>query len=90
MIHHREEQDVEPLYQLAFGKRPRGELYDLNEDPHYMNNVAGDPKYANVRQSLEEQLMRILETQNDPRLMEQPCRYEYEPYAGPLDPDWHM
>ena len=90
MIHHREEQDVEPLYQLAFGKRPREELYDLNEDPHYMNNVADDPKYANVRQSLEERLLGILETQNDPRLMEQPCRFENEPYAGPLDPDWRM
>ena len=43
MIHHREDHDVEPLYDLAFGKRPREELYDLNEDPHYMNNVADDP-----------------------------------------------
>ena len=90
MIHHREEQDVEPLYQLAFGKRPREELYDLNDDPDYMNNVADDPKYANVRRSLEARLMGILEEQNDPRLMEQPCRFEYEPYAGPLDPDWRM
>ena len=90
MIHHREEQDVEPLYQLAFGKRPREELYDLNDDPDYMNNVADDPKYANVRRSLEARLMGILEEQNDPRLMEQSCRFEYEPYAGPLDPDWRM
>lgn len=92
MIHHREEQDVEPLYQLAFGKRPREELYDLNEDPHYMNNVADDPAYANVRQAMEERLTGILKTENDPRLTEQPCRYEFEPYAGPLaefqKPDW--
>ena len=26
MIHHRDEDDIEPLYQLAFGKRPREEL----------------------------------------------------------------
>ena len=83
MIHHREELDVEPLYDLAFGKRPREELYDLNEDPHYMNNVADDPKYANVRGQMEARLHRILEEQDDPRLMEQPCRYELEPYAGP-------
>ena len=83
MIHHREDHDVEPLYDLAFGKRPREELYDLNEDPDYMNNVADDPAYANVKRQLEGRLIALLEAQNDPRLMEQPCRYEYEPYAGP-------
>ena len=71
------------LYQLGFGKRPREELYDLNEDPHYMNNVAADPAYANIRGELEGRLLGILKHQNDPRLMEQPCRYEFEPYAGP-------
>lgn len=82
MIHHREDHDVEPLYELAFGKRPREELYDLNEDPHYMNNVADDPAYANVRSQLEGRLTAVLRAQDDPRLMEQPCRYEFEPYAG--------
>ena len=84
MIHHREEHDVEPLYQLAFGKRPREELYDLNNDPHYMLNVADDPAYANIRNTMQERLFKVLREQNDPRLMEQPCRYELEPYAGPL------
>lgn len=84
MIHHREDLDVEPLFELGFGKRPREELYDLNEDPDYMNNVATDPKYANVKGQLEARLKLLLEEQDDPRLMEQPCRYEFEPYAGPL------
>ena len=83
MVHHREDHDVEPLYELAFGKRPREELYDLNEDPDYMNNVAEDPAYANVRSQLAGRLLAVLEEQDDPRLMEQPCRYEFEPYAGP-------
>ncbi len=83
MIHHREDRDVEPLYDLAFGKRPREELYDLSEDPDYLVNVAGDPAYANVRGQMEARLLKILEEQDDPRLMEQPCRYEFEPYAGP-------
>ncbi len=92
MIHHREEQDVEPLYQLAFGKRPREELYDLSEDPDYLHNLADDPSYDNVRKSLEQRLLELLRAENDPRLTEQPCRYEFEPYAGPLQefqkPDW--
>ena len=82
MIHHREDLDVEPLFQLGFGKRPREELYDLKEDPHYLRNVADDPAYANIKGQMEARLKQVLEEQDDPRLMEQPCRYEYEPYAG--------
>jgi hypothetical protein len=37
---------------------------------------------------MEARLLSILETEDDPRLMEQPCRYEYEPYAGPVDKAW--
>ena len=88
MIHHREEDDVEPLYALAFGKRPREELYDLERDPDYLDNVADDPDYASVRERMEARLLGILAQQDDPRLMEQPCRYEYEPYAGPVDRAW--
>ena len=83
MIHHREDLDVEPLFELGFGKRPREELYDLREDPHYMRNVATDAAYANVRGQLEARLLALLEAENDPRLMEQPCRYELEPYTAP-------
>ena len=88
LVTHREEHDVEPLYDLAFGKRPREELYDLKSDPDYMNNVAGEPDYNHVRADLESRLLAILEAENDPRLMEQPCRYEYEPYAGKVPKVW--
>ena len=88
MIHNREQDDVEPLYQLGFGKRPREELYDLGKDPDYMNNVATDPQYEPVRARMEARLMVILEEQNDPRLMEQPCRFELEPYAGPVTEEY--
>ena len=49
MVLHREDLDVEPLYQLAFGKRPREELYDLRSDPDYMHNLAADASYEDVR-----------------------------------------
>ena len=29
-----------------FGKRPAEELYDMEKDPHQVNNLATDPKYA--------------------------------------------
>jgi uncharacterized sulfatase len=88
LVTHREEQDVEPLYDLAFGKRPREELYDLQYDPDYLNNVADEAAYAEVKAELAARLKGVLEEHDDPRLTEQPCRYEYEPYAGKVPQVW--
>jgi uncharacterized sulfatase len=88
LITHREEDDVEPLYNLAFGKRPREELYDLENDPDYLNNVAYHDAYADVKSELVLRLTKVLEEYDDPRLTEQPCRYEYEPYAGKVPGVW--
>ena len=89
MIQHREDLDVEPLFDLGFGKRPREELYDLNTDPHYMHNVAYDESYQCIKKQLETRLMNVLKENNDPRIIgedgdERKCRFEYEPYAGPI------
>ena len=88
MVTKREDLDVEPLYDLAVGKRPRAELYDLRNDPDYLTNVAGDPAYQEVQARMEARLLAILEANDDPRLTEDPCRYELEPYAGPPDTNW--
>jgi uncharacterized sulfatase len=86
MIHHRNEDNVQLLYRLAFDKRPYEELYDLRSDPDYMVNVAEDAAYAGMRRELHDRLMRVLSENNDPRVTENPCRYEHAPYAGPLQP----
>lgn len=84
MINHREDEDIEPLYHLSFGKRPQEELYDLRKDPDYMNNVAMDPLYQEIRRLLKERLFSVLTLNDDPRVTEEPCWFEYPPYAGPL------
>ena len=84
MIHHRSEQNVQRAFDLGFGKRPQEELYDLKNDPHYMNNIANDSKYAEVKTELSDKLMHILREQKDPRVVETPCRFEHAPYAGPV------
>jgi uncharacterized sulfatase len=58
---------VEPLYHLAFGKRPREELYDLQRDPDYMNNVAQDSAYAEARENLQQRLIAVLQQYDDPQ-----------------------
>lgn len=82
VIQHRMTSTVEPCFQLWFGKRPSEELYDLQVDPHQMNNVAGKLPYAEVRRQLEQRLRSILVAQRDPRLVEHPCRFELEPFAA--------
>ncbi len=85
MIHHRAKKDMRELFEIGFGKRPQEELYDLRVDPHYMNNIADDPEYDPIREELAANLMRTLREQNDPRLVESPCRFERAPYAGPVE-----
>ena len=83
MINNRKKESVIPLYNLAFRKRPGEELFDLNVDPHYMNNVAYDLDYADIKETLSEKLHTVLVASNDPRVREKsPCKFELEPYAG--------
>jgi uncharacterized sulfatase len=55
------------LFDLAFGKRGAEELYDVRRDPYQMNNLAGDPKYAAVKNELALSLENQLRQTGDPR-----------------------
>ncbi len=81
MIHHRGEEGVRELFEMGFGRFPAEELYDLRADPHYMNNVAERPEYADVRERLSLQLLAVLREQGDPRVAETPCRFERPPFT---------
>ncbi len=67
-------------YDLAFGKRPAEELYDLKADPDQINNVAADPKYAATRKELGERLIKVLKDAGDPR-MDAECKFEKSPFT---------
>jgi hypothetical protein len=61
MMEHRGE--CERLFDLAFGKRPLEELYDLNSDPNQFTNVADQGGCADVKAGLWERLeARMTET----------------------------
>lgn len=59
------------LFELAFGKRPAEELYDVKDDPYQMNNLAGEPRYARVRKELALLLQQELKRTKDPRALGQ-------------------
>ena len=88
MIYNRAEEDVKPLFELGFGKRPQEELYDLRKDPDYMQNVAYESEYEQIRADLNSRLMSVLKEQDDPRITESPPRFEQPPFAGPVSEEW--
>ncbi len=80
VVDHRADPKYSRFYELAFGKRPAEELYDLDHDPHQLTNVAAQEEYAEVKQKLAAQLTAELKATNDPRIVgggEQFDRYPY-------------
>jgi len=77
-------------YALCFGKRPAEELYDLSQDPHQINNVAADPKYAETKRQLSARLMKLLNATGDPRAVGRGEEFDEYPYYGgaPKHPDF--
>jgi hypothetical protein len=82
VIEHRNEPENRIYYDYAFAKRPEEELFDLRTDPDYMTNVADDPDYAAIKMNLSRDLMGTLVTENDPRVIEDPIRFEHPPYTN--------
>lgn len=56
-------------YNLAFGKRPMEELYDIVDDPQCMKNLACVPQYQDIKASMWKQLEAFLIESKDPRLL---------------------
>jgi uncharacterized sulfatase len=81
LVTHRNEPQWKWHYEFAFGKRPGEELYDLKKDPDQVNNVAADPAYAKQKQQLSERLTKLLTEAGDPRVTEQPVRFENPPFT---------
>ena len=55
-------------WELAFGKRPAEELYDLKQDPDCLHNLADDPNRRSLKELLRRQMERELRAQGDPRM----------------------
>lgn len=58
----------ERFYDIAFGKRPAEELYDLHRDPDCLRNVAPEARYAKEKAGLAGRLLAVLRQAGDPRL----------------------
>ncbi len=59
------------LFDLAFGKRPAEELYDVVRDPYNLKNLAAEPSYAEAKRQLVKRLDEYLVRTLDPRAVGQ-------------------
>jgi len=78
------DQHVDPKYKKyydwCFAKRPAWELYDLTADPDQLNNLAGNPQYAEIEAELHDKLFRELKAAADPRVLGQTEIFDNIPY----------
>lgn len=85
LVEHCNDPKWKTLFEHAYGKRPREELFDLKKDPHQMHNVATDPAYAEVVKDLRKRLLAELTKSGDPRMKNDGEYFENPPLAGPLE-----
>ena len=67
---------MRPFFDIAYGRRPAIELYDLNADPHQQTNLADRTETTEVQSRLMTQLMDELKRTDDPRLVDNGRFYE--------------
>lgn len=82
LLEHREESEFAKFFQLAFGKRPAEELYDLSKDPHQIVNIADRPEYATAKKRMQRTLDRWMRDTKDPRATSDDDPWDRYPYFG--------
>lgn len=82
LVDHRNDPMWQPTFELAYGKRPAEELYDLKVDPQQINNLAAELGYQAVRETLRNRLLNELRQTGDPRLVDDGAFFENPPLSG--------
>jgi arylsulfatase A-like enzyme len=72
-------------YRLCFGKRPSEELYRIDKDGECLTNLADDPKYADVKNRLYQEMAEMLRKDEDPRILGRGEVFETYKYLGNRD-----
>lgn len=80
--------NFDDFYRMSFGKRPAEELYVVQQDPDNLNNVAMDPKYAELKRRLRERMEEMLRSEGDPRILGHSDFFDTIEYTGPKRHSW--
>jgi arylsulfatase A-like enzyme len=60
---------IDEYWQMNFGKRSGEELYDIEQDPFCLTNLADNEEYQIIKTRLSGELKEKLALQGDPRIM---------------------
>jgi uncharacterized sulfatase len=71
-----------PLFEMAFGKRPSWQLYDIQKDAECLHDLSQDPFYAEELKTLSDKLDKVLEEQGDPRIFGSEIFDSYPRYSS--------
>ena len=71
----------ERFWQACFGKKTAEELYDLQQDPDCLTNLAERPEQAERKATLSSRMTRELIEQGDPRMSGRGHVFDEYPYA---------
>jgi N-sulfoglucosamine sulfohydrolase len=82
LIDRQDDPTISRYFRLATAKRPAEELYDLKNDPHQLENVAGRPGHAGAQHHLRQLLDAWLHETGDPRVTTDDDRWDRFPYYG--------
>lgn len=75
---------ITDYFHLAVAKRPAEELFDIQQDPGCLNNLAADPAFQEISARLRERLMRYLGETGDPRVLNGGEIWETYPRYSPI------
>ena len=67
-------------WKLNFGKRVEEELYDISKDPFCVNNLAADPSFSTMKETMKNEMERKLMEQGDLRMQGFGHLYEQAPF----------
>ncbi len=93
IVENRDSEDVSRFFDLATGKRPEFELYQVKEDPGCLNNLAGKAAFSPIEEEMKKTLFDELKSSGDPRVVG-PDREIFDTYIrySPIrefpEPDW--
>ena len=77
---------LQKYFDVAFGRRPAEELYDMRTDPDQVTSLADNPAYDSARIELAGRLMEVLVATGDPRVTGTGRTYDQAPFARESDP----
>jgi uncharacterized sulfatase len=75
------------FFELACGKHPAEELYDIRKDPACLENLAASPSHGAAATKLRQELERDLKAQMDPRILGTGDVFDSYPRFSPMRPE---